>query len=183
MRRYCGSCRYVFNRALALQKARYEAGEKKLSYAALCRELTAWKAQAETRWLQVTPSQSLQQRLKDLEHAYGNFFAKRANFPRFQKKCQGDSFRRPQRGKLDQASSRLFLPKLGWLRYRKSRAVLGVVKNVTVSVSGGKWFVSLQTEREVEQPLLAATSAVGIDLGIVRFATLSDGSYLEPLNS
>ncbi|MCK9506975.1 MAG: transposase [Pigmentiphaga sp.] len=183
MRRYCGSCRYVFNRALALQKARYEAGEKKLSYAALCRELTAWKAQAETRWLQDTPSQSLQQRLKDLEQAYGNFFAKRADFPRFKKKGQGDGFRYPQGVKLDQANSRLFLPKLGWLRYRNSRTVLGLVKNVTVSFSGGKWFVSLQTEREVEQPLPSTTSAVGIDLGIARFATLSDGSHLEPLNS
>jgi putative transposase len=41
-------------------------------------------------------------------------------------------------------NSRLFLPKLGWLRYRNSRQVLGLVKNVTVSVSCGKWRVSIQ---------------------------------------
>jgi len=39
MRRFAGSCRFVFNKALALQKERYEQGEKKLSYAGLCKEL------------------------------------------------------------------------------------------------------------------------------------------------
>jgi putative transposase len=42
---------------------------------------------------------------------------------------------------------------LGWVRYRNSREVLGAVKNVTVSVKQGKWFVSIQTEREVETPI------------------------------
>lgn len=57
------------------------------------------------------------------------------------------------------------------------------MKNATVSQSGGKWFVSIQTEREVEQPVPRATTAVGIDLGVVRFATLSDGTVYAPLNS
>ena len=60
--------------------------------------------------------------------------------------------------------------------------MLGTVKNVTVSQSGGKWFVSIQTEREVEIPIHPG-GAVGIDAGIVRFATLSDGTVYAPLNS
>ncbi len=72
---------------------------------------------------------------------------------------------------------------LGWLRYRNSHRVLGTVKNVTVSLSDGKWFVSIQTEREVAQPLPQSTTAVGIDMGIARFATLSDGTFHAPLNS
>ena len=120
--------------------------------------------------------------LKDLERAYKNFFAKRAAFPRFKKKGQSDSFRYPQGVKLDQGNSRLFLPKLGWVRYRNSRDVLGTVKNVTVSHKAGRWFASIQTEREVAPPVPQATAAVGIDLGITRFATLSDGTYYAPLN-
>ena len=61
--------------------------------------------------------------------------------------------------------------------------MLGDVRNATVTISAGKWFVSIQTQREVEQPVPQATSAVGIDVGVTRFATLSDGSYLAPLNS
>ncbi len=182
MRRFAGSCRFVYNKALALQKERYEQDEKKLSYVGLCKLLPEWKAHSETLLLAQTPSQALQQALKNLDQAYSNFFAKRADFPRFKKKGQSDSFRYPQGFKLDQGNNRVFLPKLGWLRYRNSRHVLGLVKNATVSHRAGKWFVSLQTERDVAQPLPQG-GAVGIDMGIARFATLSDGSFYAPLNS
>jgi putative transposase len=175
----------VFNKALALQKERFDRGEKKLGYAGLCKMLTEWRNGVETPWLSDAPIHPLQQTLKDLERAYANFFLKRADFPRFKKKGMGDSFRYPdpKQIKLDQGNGRLFLPKLGWLRMRLSRDVLGTVKNVTVSAAGGKWFVSIQTEREVEQPMHPATSIVGIDVGIARFATLSDGRHIEPLNT
>ncbi|MCK0509550.1 RNA-guided endonuclease InsQ/TnpB family protein [Aromatoleum buckelii] len=184
MRRFAGSCRFVFNKALALQKTRHAQGEKKLGYAGLCKLLTEWRNSAETPWLKDAPTHPLQQMLKDLERAYANFFAKRADFPRFKKKGQQDRFRYPdpKQIKLDQANFRLFLPKLGWLRLRHSRDVLGTVKNVTLSQSCGKWFVSIQTERELEQPLPHG-GAVGIDMGVARFATLSDGTFYAPLNS
>ena len=181
MRRFAGSCRFVYNKALAMQKSLYEQGQQKQGYAGLCKSLVGWKA--ETTWLTETPSQALQQTLKDLERAYSNFFAKRADFPRFKKKGMGDSFRYPQGCKLDQPNSRVFLPKLGWIRYRNSRDVLGEVRNVTVSQSGGKWFASIQTQREIEKPLPTATTAIGIDVGISRFATMSDGAFIAPLNS
>ncbi|WP_423380390.1 RNA-guided endonuclease InsQ/TnpB family protein [Burkholderia sp. LMG 32019] len=184
MRRFAGSCRFVFNKALALQQERYERGEKKLGYAGLCKLITEWRNSTETAWLADAPVHPLQQSLKDLERAYANFFAKRADFPRFKKKGRSASFRYPdpKQVELDQTSSRLFLPKLGWLRYRNSREVLGTVKNITVSLSCGKWYVSIQTEREVEQPIPEG-DAVGIDMGIARFATLSDGTFYAPLNS
>lgn len=184
MRRFSGACRFVFNKALALQKERYEHGEKKLGYAGLCKLLTEWRHGSLTPWLKDAPTHPLQQTLKDLERAYANFFARRADFPRFKKKGQSDSFRYPdpKQVKLDQTNGRIFLPKLGWLRYRNSRDVLGTVKNVTVSLSCGKWFMSIQTEREVEQPIPNG-GAVGIDMGIARFATLSDGTFHTPLNS
>lgn len=184
MRRFAGSRRFVFNKALALQKERYEQGAKKLGYAGLCKLLTEWRNSTETAWLADAPVHPLQQTLKDLERAYGNFFARRADFPRFKKKGQHDSFRYPDRKqiKLDQANSRIFLPKLGWLRYRNSRDVSGAVNNVTVSLWCGKWYVSIQTEREVERPIPQG-GAVGIDMGVARFATLSDGRYYAPLDS
>jgi putative transposase len=184
LRCFAGSCRFVYNKGLALQKARFDVGENKLSYAGLCKLLTQWRSETETSWLKDAPTHPLQQALKDLERAYTNFFAKRADFPRFKKKGQHDSFRYPdpKQIRLDQVNSRLFLPKLGWLRYRNSRKACGTVKNLTVSLLCGKWFVSIQTEREVEQPLPQG-GAVGIDLGVARFATLSDGTFYAPLNS
>jgi putative transposase len=155
MRCYAGSSRFVYNRALALQKELFAAGEKKLGYAELYKSLTQWRNSEDTAWLAEAPTHPLQQALKDLERGFTNFFAKRASHPRFKKRGCGDSFRYPdpKQIKLDQTNSRIFLPKLGWICYRNSRVVLGAVRNVTVRKSNGKWFVSIQTEREVEVPL------------------------------
>ena len=185
MRCFAGSCRYVFNKGLSLQNERREHRMKRLSYAGLCKLLTEWRHTAETAWLAEAPVHALQQSLRDLERAYANFFAKRASFPRFKKKGRNECFRYADRKeiKLDQADSRLFLPKLGWLRYRKSRDLAGTVKNMTVSQSDRKWFVSIQTERHIEPPVPQGTSAIGIDVGLTRFATFSDRTFLAPLNS
>ena len=185
MSRFAGSCRFVFNKALALQKANYEAGGKFINYVAMAKQLTAWRNSADTAWLSQSPVHPLQHALKDLERAYKNFFAKRAYFPRFKKKGMGDSFRYPdaKQFKIDAGNNRVFLPKLGWISYRNSRDMLGTAKNITVSSNGGKWFVSIQTEREIVEPVHSSESIVGVDVGIARFATLSDGTVFEPINS
>lgn len=183
MRRFAGACRFVFNRALALQNENHEAGNKYIPYGKMASWLVEWKNATETQWFNDSPSQPLQQSLKDLERAYKNFFRKRAAFPRFKKRGQNDAFRYPQGVKLDQENSRIFLPKLGWMRYRNSRQVTGVVKNVTVSQSCGKWYISIQTESEVSTPVHPSASMVGLDAGVAKLATLSDGTVFEPVNS
>ncbi|MGS9092560.1 RNA-guided endonuclease InsQ/TnpB family protein, partial [Salmonella enterica subsp. enterica serovar Infantis] len=65
------------------------------------------------------------------------FFQQRAAFPRFKQRGQNAAFRYPQGVKLDQENSSIFLPKPRWMRYRNSRPVTEVVKNVTVSQSSG----------------------------------------------
>ncbi|HBN7054804.1 TPA: transposase [Escherichia coli] len=183
MRRFAGACRFVFNRALARQNENHEVGNKYIPYGKMASWLVEWKNATETQWLKDAQSQPLQQSLKDLERAYKNFFRKRAAFPRFKKRGQNDVFRYPQGVKLDQVNSRIFLPKLGWMRYRNSRQVTGVVKNVTVSQSCGKWYISIQTESEVSTPVHPSASMVGLDAGVAKLATLSDGTVFEPVNS
>jgi putative transposase len=188
LRKFAGCARVVWNKGLVIQQTLYADGKKKLGYAGLCKELTAWRNSPETPWLAEASVDIEQQILKDLERAYTNFFEKRADFPRFKKKGARDSFRFPQPKsiKLDQSGERILLPKLGWLSYRKSQKVQGLVKNCTVSLKAGQWYVSIQTERTVAQVRHPAATAVGIDAGIVRFATLWDGQgeqVIEPINS
>ena len=195
MKRFAGSRRFVYNKALALQKQRYEQDKKKLGYAALCKQLTEWRSSENLSWLADAPVHPLQQSLRDLDRAYTNLFQGRAEGPVFKKKGDNESFRYPdsKQFKLEQDNNRVFLPKLGWLRYRNRRKVRGSSRNkrriegapcnLTVSISSGKYFISIQTQREVQQPMHPAASAVGIDVGIARFATLSDGTVIEPLNS
>lgn len=75
------------------------------------------------------------------------------------------------------------LQKIGWIRFSKSRDIEGKIKNVTVSRRGLHWYVSIQTEQTVADPIHPSKFAVGIDMGVAQFATLSDGQALLPLNS
>ena len=178
LRQFAGSCRFVYNKALAINTQRYERKEKRLGYASLCALLPSWKR--EHPFLSEVPAQALQQALKNLERAYSNFFAKRADRPKFKKKGQRESFRIPQGFRLDNPNGRVAVPKMGWMRYRKSQDVLGEAKNLTLGEWCGKWYVSVQTERDVQTPQHPWTSVVGMDWGVVNFLTLSNGEVLGP---
>jgi len=180
MKQFCGCCRFVFNKSLEEVKKYYETTGHFLNYAQLTAFLPKWKQ--ENVWLKECHSQVLQQSMKNLSQAFKNFFAKRANFTKFKRKGSKDSFRFPQGCKLEQHNDRIYLPKIGWVRYRNSRDVVGEIKNVTVSQKCGKWFVSVQTEFEIEIPTPNG-GEIGIDMGIVRFATLSNGQYFNPVNA
>ena len=178
---FCGCSRFVFNKALDGQKQAYEAdNQAQFSYTKIANLLPQWKKAFP--WLEDCYSQVLQQSLKDLDGAFKNFFQKRAGFPKFKKKGLKERFRFPQGCKLEQHNNRLYLPKIGWVRYRNSHNVVGEIKNVTVSKKCGRFYVSIQTEYEVEIPQHQG-GEIGIDMGIVRFATLSNGEYFEPLNA
>ncbi|MDX8047012.1 transposase [Gracilibacillus sp. S3-1-1] len=67
------------------------------------------------------------------------------------------------------------LPKLGFVRFVKSREVHGCILNTTIRRNpSGKYFISILAETDV-QPLEKTETAIGIDLGITDFAILSDG--------
>jgi putative transposase len=104
MRRTAGACRFVYNKALAMQKENHVAGGKFIGYVTMAKHLTEWRNGIETPWLKDAPVHPLQHALKDLDRAYRNFFDKRAAFPQFKKRGQHDSFRYPK-PKADQARS------------------------------------------------------------------------------
>ena len=181
MKQFCGCSRFVFNRALAYQNEQYQKDNSfKFSYRKIADLLPEWRR--EFTWLKDCHSQVLQQSIKDLAKAFENFFAKRSNFPNFKCKGEKDSFRFPQGYKLEQQNNRIYLPKIGWVRYRNSQNVFGNLKNVTVKQKCSKWYISIQVEFETEMPKPNG-GEIGIDMGIVRFATLSNGEYFEPLNA
>jgi len=168
-----GHARFVWNWALALRKATYKETGKGIGYYELKRQATALKYQAETEWLKGVDSQVVQAKIQDLERAYKNFFEKRAKFPRFKSKRDGQSIRYPQRFKFDENFT--YLPKVGWVKTKFHRSLEGRPKNVTVSkTKSGKYFVSIQCEVEmIEQP--ARGGEIGIDLGVKSFLATSEG--------
>jgi putative transposase len=178
--RFAGACRFVWNKLLALNEGRYLAGIPRLSYNDAAGLLRLWKQSEEYGWLTSVHSQVLQQCLIDLERAYTNLFAGRALPPTYRKKFLSDTFRYPQGFRVD--GNRVYLPKIGLVRFWKSRDIDGTIKNVTVSRTGKHWFVAFQVEMELPEPVHPSTAEVGIDLGIATFAAFSDGTLLPPLN-
>jgi len=179
-----GCCRFVWNKALSIQKQRLDAGEKLLKLSELSKLLTGWKREEGTEFLSIAQAQSMQQVLKNIDRAITEFFNKNSKngFPKFKKKGRClDSFKYPQNVRM--SGNMVFLPKIGLVRFIKSREIEGRIRNATVSRRGGHWYVSIQTEFDIPDPVHPSTLSVGIDLGISRFATLSDGSFLAPLNS
>lgn len=182
LHQFAGCCRFVWNKALALQKERLSKGKYCLSYPEMASVLLKWKRKYP--FLKEVPSQALQQRLMDLDKAIREAFDKSnpKKFPQFRKKhLSRESFRYPQGFQI--VDRRVFLPKFGWARFFKSREIEGTPKNVTVSLRGNHWFIAVQTEQEVPEPIHESSTSVGCDFGTVRLVTLSDGTYRMPVNA
>ena len=179
--RFAGACRFVWNKILAINEGRYRAGGPRLSYHDAAKLLTLWKQSEEYGWLTTVHAQVLQQCLKDLDCAYANLFQGRAHPPAYRKKFVSDAFRYPQGFHV--AGNQVYLPKIGWVRFWKSRPIDGTIKTVTVSRTGQHWFVAFQVEIDLPEPAHPSTSVIGVDLGIATFAAFSDGMLLPPLNA
>jgi putative transposase len=181
---FAGCRRYVYNKALEAQIKNRESGGAYIPYRKMALILPVWKKTEGTEWLSDCHSQVLQQALMDLEKSYINFFEGRADFPQFKKKGKSDSFRFPQikPEALDEGNKRIKLPGLGWVKYRKSQAIVGSMRNITVSHKAGHWYMSVQVEYEAEQPIPAARTCVGVDVGIENFAMDSNGLPIAPIN-
>jgi putative transposase len=184
--RFAGACRWAWNEALVEQKRRLEAGERVAGYAELCRWITGWRHAPSTKWLAEIHVHPVQQKLKDLERAFRDYFRKpgdraKRNIPRLKVKGVQDSFRYPigiRAEILSNGWGQVWLPKIGWVRYRASRAIEGRIAQATIVREGVHWFVSIQTERELVVSE-RREAQVGIDLGVARFATLSDGNVFN----
>lgn len=189
LRVLCGHARFVWNQALAHCNELLDVkGEYVPRYESMAKWVTRWKTEEETQWLDQAYTDNLQQKLKDLDTAWKRYFKKvnDAQRPRFKKKGKSrDSVRFVNFKKYCKLEgNRVKLPSgLGWVKFRKSRDIVGDIKNCTVGFDGGHWFVSFQTEQKVKVPKHPSASMIGVDLGIARFMTLSDGSFILPVNS
>lgn len=179
-----GCCRFVYNHFLMQKIDLYNFNLMTINYVDQANQLPGLKSKFV--WLKEIPSQTIQQSLKDLDLAYKNFFRRiskgeKAGFPKFKKKGFNDSFRFPQGVKVE--GSKVFLPKIGFVKFWKSREIEGKIKNTTVTREGKHWYISFQVEYEKEEAKHDSNSAVGIDMGVKNFATLSTGEKYKPLNS
>jgi putative transposase len=186
--RHAGAARWAYNWGLSRNLEAQKNGQKTPTAIDLHRELNRRKKE-DLGWMYKVSKCAPQEALRNLDKAFDNFFRRvkakkngngkeKPGFPRFKSKKNGlGSFRLT--GSIRVHDKAIQLPRLGRLRLKETGylPVDGVkVLSATVSEKAGRWYVSLQVEQEIPDPVMDMTKPiVGVDLGITNLAIISDG--------
>ncbi|KAB7707006.1 IS200/IS605 family element transposase accessory protein TnpB [Bacillus aerolatus] len=174
-----GCSRFVFNHFLSLWNDSYKQTGKGLSYNKCSKQLTQLKK--EITWLKEPDSVALQSSLENLSDAFDRFFKKQNDVPRFKsKKNNVQSYKtKHTNGNIAIVEHTIKLPKLGLVKFAKSREVEGRILSATIRQNpSGKYYVSILIETEVKE-LPKMNSSVGVDVGLKDFAILSTGEVFS----
>jgi putative transposase len=176
------ACRAVYNTGLE-QRREYRRRGAWINYEEQAHELV--QAKTEHAWLKEVPAHCLQQTLMDLDKAcrrYGTFRVRWRSARRWV-----PSFRFPEGSKmevekLNRRTSRVKLPKLGWVKFRASRYLDGeTIRSATLTREGKHWFVSFLVDDGKTTPAQHALpgTAVGVDRGVTVAVATSAGDLLD----
>jgi len=126
-------------------------------------------------WLREANSVSLQQTLRDLDKAFIDFFSGTKGFPKPREHGE-DHYRICGNGSFKVSDDWVRLPKMGWVRFYKSRDLPAnaKIKNVSINRKCGKWFVSMCVEHIIDVKSAMNGAPVGLDLGVAQSVTFSD---------
>ena len=163
------TCRRLYNAMLA------DRIENWIGYYEQNKTLT--RVRKDSKYLKAVHSQVLQDVSLRLDKAYQAYFAGLVRHPRFRRRARYNSFTYPQTGfKLE--DSRIKLSKIGRMKVKIHRPLIGVVKRVTVIRDIDQWFVAILTNGESDS-IEANQGRVGVDLGVTNVVALSDGTTIE----
>ena len=177
-------CRWVYNDTLALRKNAWEQEQRSVSLYETNKILTQWKR--ERPELKEVYAQTLQNVQVRVDLALKAFFRRvkageKPGYPRFKGKGRYDSFTYPQgeKGGFKFVGDRLNLSKIGDVKIVLHRPIEGTIKTLTIRRSAtGKWYACFSVEYDPD-PAPRKETAVGVDVGLTSFATLSNGEKIE----
>jgi len=186
LEKHFGSCRFVYNYFLNKRDEYYithkDSKKSSLNYLDTQNMLTELKEQYP--WLYEVNAQSLQMSLRSLDNAFKNFFHKNADHPKFRKKGKNDYFAIPQHVRIK--GNRIYFPKFKeGIYFKGSKERLKEIKEINqiiITKDAGYYYCSIIYEISDELPEkkpLSSENSIGIDLGIEKFVTLSDGIAVE----
>jgi putative transposase len=172
------SCRTVWNLALEQRQYLYRHRGYTLRTVEQCAQLT--QARGDLPWLADLPAQSAQQVLRQLDRAYDNWWNPQhpAGPPTFKKRSNRLAVPFPGQAiairKLNRKWAQVRLPKVGGVRFRRSRPLGGVVCNATVTRDGLGWHVSFGVATDIEPAAPNGLPGCGVDFGVACSAYVSD---------
>lgn len=177
--RWGHSARALWNVALAQRVHVYEQRGHTIRAVEQCRYLTEARAESGLAWLAELPAQAGQQVLRHLDAAYDNFFNPDhpAGFPTFKRRDHRLSVPLPGQAvamrKLNRRWAEVRLPKLGWVRFRLSRALGGSIRNATVSRDGCGWHIAFGVATGAKAAAPNGKPGCGVDFGVAASAYVS----------
>jgi putative transposase len=135
----------------------------------------------ENKFLKAVHSQVVQDVVFRLDRSYARFFAGLSRRPRFKRNGRYRSFTYPQLGGFRFVGGKLRLSKIGLIKVKLHRLIEGRPKTCTIVRDIDRWYACISTETEVSEEIEPRfdVSAIGVDLGIVNLAALSDGRMFE----
>jgi len=181
---HCAHSRFVWNLAVEQHQQWHRGRKSAPGYLEQCRQLTA--ARAENDWLRAGSQMVQQQALRDFTQAMKAFFdsANPARRPSWRKAGRNEGFRivavtSRQVRRLSRNTGEFWVPKVGWVRFRWSRAVPEGVKSYRVTRDrAGRWHVAFAAI-PVPVPAPGNGQVAGIDRGVIVAAALSTGELLH----
>jgi putative transposase len=178
---HCRHARFVWNLAVE-QQQHWQPGRQAPGYHQQCAQLTA--ARAEYDWLAAGSQTVQQQALRDFAQAMRNFFNRTHRRPTWRKAGKDEGFRqvgvKPRHIKrLSRRYGQVWIPKVGWVRFRWTRGIPATVKSYRVTLDrSGRWHIAFATIPE-SVPGPDDGSVVGVDRGVAVSVTLSTGELLR----
>ena len=178
---HCASARFVWN--LAVEQQSYYSRTRPWAPSHLARNKQLTEARAAFGWLRAGSQTVQQQALRDFDQAMCNFFNGTHRSPTFRKRGLNEGFRIVATGpddvrQLNRRWSEVKVPKIGWVRFRRTRAV-GEFKSYRVTLDrAGRWHISFA---QIPDPIPSPETGevIGVDRGVVHTAALSDGTFYD----
>jgi len=170
-------CRMLYNLALDQRRGIYKNFKKSISYNEQQNQLPEMKE--ENSEFAEVHSQVLQDVLRRVDKAFQRFFQTKFGYPRFKGAHRYDSFTYPQY-KLIIKKNKIIIPKIGPVKIAYQRPAAGKVKTLTVKKDIDQFYASISCEMQKEAPKkIEVRSAIGIDLGLKHFLTLSNSETVD----
>ncbi len=178
--KHAGCSRFAFNWGLQKRIDLYEKEKKSTNAIEQHRLLNSLKT-TEFPWMYEVSKCAPQEALRDLDRAFQNFFrglktGQQVGFPSFKRKGARDSFRLT--GTIKAEGKKLQLPRFGMLTLKETSKCSEKILSAAVTREADRWYVSLTVEEEIADPTPVEGEAVGVDMGIICFAALSNGDKI-----
>lgn len=186
--KHAGCARFAYNWGLEQRITLYKTKEGKERFTNAFEQHRTLNGLKKTNfpWMYDVSKCAPQEALRDLNKAFSNFYrglktGAQIGFPRFKKRGRNDRFRLT--GAIRVFDRLAQLPRLGKIKLKETPDIGGRILSATVSRKADRWFVSFTVEEEIPDPIPKESQPIGVDLGLKKLATLSDGVEFSNLKA